>query len=100
GLIDDALTQFGLAAADATWQSRAKVMIADLRILRGEPEVAIAALREAVDSANDEDERDAAQYRLAEVYITLGDTAAAAAALREVSPGYRDRDELLAQYEG
>src|SRR5690606_36267247 len=37
GLIDDALAQFGLAAADGRWQSRAKVMIADLRILRGEP---------------------------------------------------------------
>ncbi|MDC0721839.1 tetratricopeptide repeat protein [Nannocystis bainbridge] len=100
GLIDDALAQFGLAAADSTWQSRAKVMIADLRILRGEPSVAVAALREAIDSANDEDERDAAQYRLAEVFTTLGDTAAAAEALRDVSPGYRDRDELLAEHEG
>ncbi|HEY8376817.1 MAG TPA: tetratricopeptide repeat protein, partial [Nannocystis sp.] len=97
GLIDDALTQFELAAADPRWQSRAKVMIADLRILRGEPEVALAALREAIDSAVDDAERDAARYRLGEVYITLGDTAAAAAALREVSPGYRDREALLAQ---
>lgn len=99
GLIDDALAQFGLAAADGRWQSRAKVMIADLRILRGEPSVAVAALRDAIASATDEDERDAAHYRLAEVYTTLGDAEAASAALREVSPGYRDRDALLAEHD-
>jgi predicted negative regulator of RcsB-dependent stress response len=73
-------------------------MIADLRVLRGEPSVAVDALGDAIASANDDDERDAAQYRLAEVYLTLGEAVAAIAVLRQVRPGYRDRDDLLAQH--
>ena len=99
GLIDDALTQFGLAAGDRRWTSRANVMIADLRILRGEPDAAIGALEEAIAAAGDDDERDAARYRLAEIFATVGNLAAAASTLRLITSGYRERDALLAQYD-
>jgi Flp pilus assembly protein TadD len=96
GLIDDALTQFDLAARDTRWTSRARVMMASLRVQRGENDQALADLQTAIDSATDQDEQSEARYELGVLYQALGDTGRAIAALQAVTAGYRDRDERLA----
>jgi tetratricopeptide (TPR) repeat protein len=96
GLLDDALTQFDLAARDARWTSRARVMMASLRVQRGENEQALTDLQTAIDSATDQDEQSEARYELGVLYQALGDTERAIAALKVVAAGYRDRDERLA----
>jgi len=96
GLIDDALSQFDLAARDTRWTSRARVMMASLRAQRGENDHALADLQTAIDSATDQDEQSEARYELGVLYQALGDTERAIAAFQMVAAGYRDRDERLA----
>ena len=100
GLIDDALTQFDLAARDTRWTSRARVMMSNLRVGRGENDQALADLQTAIDSATDQDEQSEARYELGVLYQALGDTERAIAALQVVAAGYRDRDERLAALGG
>jgi len=95
GLVDESITQFELAADDPTWRSRALTMAATLRAHRGEAEEAVAQLKQAVATANTEDERCEAAYELATVYERLGNTGAAVEQLKTVTAGYRDRDERL-----
>ena len=95
GLIDDALTQFDLAARDHRWTSRARVMMASLGVGRGENDQALADLQTAIDSATDQDEQSEARYELGVLYQALGDTERAISALEAVSAGYRDRDDRL-----
>ena len=95
GLIDDALNQFELAAKDARWTSRARVMQASLRVQRNEHDLAVADLQAAIASATEQDEQSEARYELGVLYQSLGDHPRAIAALEAVTPGYRDRDERL-----
>ena len=95
GLLDDALSQFDLAARDNRWTSRARVMMASLRVQRGENDLALADLQTAIDSATDQDEQSEARYELGVLYQALGDNERAIAILQAVAPGYRDRDERL-----
>ena len=95
GLEDDALAQFELAARDPRWTARARIMMATLRVQRGQPQLAIDDLDIAMAASSDPDERSEAGYELGVLFQSLGDSARAIAALEAVTPGYRDRDERL-----
>ena len=97
GLDDDALAQFELAAKDARWTSRARIMMASLRLQRGDSDRAVADLEIAIEHASDDDERSEARYELGVLFQTLGDKDRAISALKQVAPGYRDRDERLGE---
>ena len=97
GLIDEAIGQFEQAASDPRWKARALVMMATLRVHRGETTEAIGTLRDAVDSAKTQDERSEARYELGLVYAKLGETNAAIEMFESVEPGFRDRDERLGE---
>ena len=100
GLVDDAITQFELAARDALWQARALVMSGTLRLHRGETDRALADLRGAIDAATNEDELFEAKYELAQIHETLGETDLALEQLRTIEPGYRERDAKIAALGG
>lgn len=100
GLIDAALSEFEAAATDAAWACRALVMVGTLRVLRGETDLAVADLLQAVEKASTDDERCEANYELGTVFEKIGDNAQAIARLQEVTAGYRDRDDKLAGLAG
>ncbi|MEM6292665.1 MAG: tetratricopeptide repeat protein [Myxococcota bacterium] len=100
GLVDSAVTEFEAACNDPAWQSRALVMIATLRVLRGETDAAVTDLQRAVESASNDEERRSANYELAVVYEKTGDASSAIALLQSVDAGYRDRDAKLAALQG
>jgi tetratricopeptide (TPR) repeat protein len=100
GLIDDAIGQFETAARDLAWKSRALVMSGTLRVHRGETDRAAWDLRQAIETANTEDERSEANYELGVLYEKVGDTPSAIEYLRSVSAGFRDRDERLDALQG
>lgn len=100
GLVDDAITQFEIAARDALWQARALVMSGTLRLHRGETDRALADLRGAIDAATNEDELFEAKYELAQIYETIGENDLALEQLHAIEPGYRERDAKIAALGG
>lgn len=95
GLVDDAITQFELAARDASWEARALVMSGTLRVHRGETDRAVADLQRAIQVASNEDELFEAKYELAGVFEKVGDNDAALQELQGIPAGYRERDDKL-----
>jgi len=96
GLVDDAITQFEMAAQDPAWTARSLVMMASLHLHRGETDKATADLEEAIGCASNDAERSEASYELGVVYQMVGNNAKARELFEAVGPGYRDRDERLA----
>ncbi len=95
GLIDDALAEFEAAANDARWKAKALVMMASLRLHRGETDAAIESLEGAIAAARTSDEKSEAYYELGLIYETIGDAQKAVVQFEQVEDGFRDKEEKL-----